>query len=600
MSTPKYSINSEPISSILAWINSGEIAIPEIQRPFVWSATQVRDLLDSLLHGFPVGYLIIWQNPTIQLRNGTSSAGKKILIDGQQRITSLMTALMNREIITKDYSKTRIKIAFHPQEMKFEVPNSVIMKDSMWIQDVATIFADHFSTYEFINHYCMKHPTVNPNELDQNLKRLLTIRYNPLGIVTLNSELDIETVTEIFVRVNSKGIGLGQADFAMSKIAVNEAYNGHHLRKAIDYFCHIAKNPSAYQLTVSRDKDFAQSPYLKQMEWLKDENDDLYDPSYDDMLRVAFTSEFHRGRLKDLVALLSGRNFETRQYEQAIIEDTFSRLHDGIMNFMNKNNFKTFIMKIIYSTGFIDSSLITSQMALNFAYILYLSLRKQNTPHADIERHVRKWYVMSVLTGRYSGTIETTIERDINQINMLGIKSYSDMVITQELSDVFWTVALPQLLTTSSINSPYFATYRAAQVYFNDKGFLSRNISVRDLISYKSDVHHIFPKDILKKAGMGKNLYNQVANYVITQSEINIAIGNKKPKVYFNEIWEQVRGGKQRYGNITTEAELRENFAMNSIPDGIENIEIDDYDTFLDKRRVLMAQKIRHYFESLG
>lgn len=600
MSTPKYSINSEPVSTILAWINSGEIAIPEIQRPFVWSSTQVRDLLDSLLQGFPVGYLIIWQNPTIKLRNGTSSAGKKILIDGQQRITALMTALMNQEVITKDYARTRIKIAFHPQEMRFEVPNSVIMKDSMWVQDVATIFTDNFSTYEFINNYCAKHPDVNPNELDQNLKRLLAIKYNPLGIVILNSELDIETVTEIFVRVNSKGVGLGQADFAMSKIAVNEEYDGHNLRKAVDYFCHIAKDPSAYQTTVSKDKDFAQSPYLRRMEWLKDENDDLYDPNYDDMLRVAFTSEFHRGRLKDLVALLSGRNFETRQYEQAIIEDTFSRLNNGIMNFMNENNFKTFVMKIIRSTGFIDSSLITSQMALNFAYILYLSLRKQGIPHAEIERYVRKWYVMSVLTGRYSGTVETTIERDINQINTSGIKSYSETVIAQELSDIFWEVALPQSLTTSSINSPYFAAYRAAQVTLNDKGFLSRDISVRDLISYKSDVHHLFPRDILKKEGMSKNLYNQVANYVITQSEINIAISNKHPKVYFGEIWEQVRGGKQRYGNITTESELLENFAMNCIPDGIENAEISDYEAFLEARRALMAQKIKRYFESLG
>ncbi len=99
---------------------------------------------------------------------------------------------------------------------------------------------------------------------------------------------------------------------------------------------------------------------------------------------------------------------------------------------------------------------------------------------------------------------------------------------------------------------------------------------------------------------MNKNQYNQVANYVITQSEINIAISNKHPKVYFGEIWEQINGGKQRYGNITTAEELEANFEMNCIPNGIENLDTDNYEAFLEERRVLMAQKIRRYFESLG
>src|SRR3954470_22984365 len=116
----KYSVNQHLIETLLAWINSGEIAIPEIQRPFVWDASKVRNLLDSLLRGFPVGYLIAWRNPDVRLKDGSKSSGKRILIDGQQRVTALMAALLGQEVVTKDYNTTRIKIAFQPTTKRFE------------------------------------------------------------------------------------------------------------------------------------------------------------------------------------------------------------------------------------------------------------------------------------------------------------------------------------------------------------------------------------------------------------------------------------------------------------------------------------------------
>jgi hypothetical protein len=153
-----------------------------------------------------------------------------------------------------------------------------------------------------------------------HLEKLRKIINNHVGIIELADDLDIETVTEIFIRVNSAGAELSQADFAMSKIAVNETYGGNMLRKAIDYFCHLAVAPEFLSRIEKGDKAFAASEFLPQMRWLKDVNDDIYDPTYTDMLRVAFTSEFGRGKLQDLVALLSGRNFETKQFEEAIAE----------------------------------------------------------------------------------------------------------------------------------------------------------------------------------------------------------------------------------------------------------------------------------------
>ena len=597
MPTQQYAVTQPPIQTLLAWIDSGEIAIPEIQRPFVWSAVKVRNFLDSLFQGYPVGYLIAWRNPDVKLKDGSSSSGKRILIDGQQRVTALMAALLAQEVVNKDYQKVRIRIAFHPIKCRFEVSNPAIVKDASWIPDIAHVFDPNTSLFDLVSAYCERNGGTTKDAIFRSIELLRGITSNQIGLIELDCDLDIETVTEIFIRVNSEGVPLSQADFAMSKIAVNETCGGPLLRKAIDYFCHLAVAPDAFPY-VQDDQEFARSEFFPQMVWLRDERSDLYDPSYTDMLRVAFTSEFKRGRLQDLVALLSGRNFETRQYEERIVEESFTRLKKAISRFMNETHFQRFVM-IIRSAGFVDSAMIGSQNTLNFAYILYLTLRDLGTPDAYIERYVRRWFVMSILTGRYTGSPETTFDYDIRQIHAQGIAAYAENLIRGELSDAFWEASLPQAMNTSVAFSPYFRLFQAAQVKLNDRGFLSRDITVRELIEVKSDVHHVFPRDYLKKNGLPRGQYNQIANYVVTQSEINITIGNKEPQVYFSELLEQCRGGKKRYGNITNPDELRVNLQAHAIPDGMERLTVADYPAFLEERRRLMARKIRGYFEAL-
>jgi hypothetical protein len=598
MSTQRYSVTPHPIETLLTWVKSGEIAIPEIQRPFVWQATQVRNLLDSLYRGYPIGYLIAWRNPTVKLKDGTSSAGKRILIDGQQRVTALMAALLGREVLNKDYLTIHIRIAFHPLLEKFEVSNPAIIKDPSWIADVAQLFSPEAKLLQITRDYAAANPGVNENNLFETLDKLRKIVHNSVGVIDLAEDLDIETVAEIFIRVNSAGSELSQADFAMSKISVNETYGGNTLRKAIDYFCHLAIAPDFHGVIQKNDPAFASTDYFAQMSWLRKENDDIYDPAYTDMLRVAFTTEFRRGKLQDLVALLSGRNFETKQFEEVIVEDSFTRLKVAVLRFMNETHFKRFLI-IVRSAGFVDASMIGSQNALNFAYILYLTLRDQKIPDADIERLVRRWYVMSVLTGRYSSSPESAFDLDIRQIHAQGVEAYADSIMQGQLSDAFWNTALPQAMVTSVASSPLFRVFQAAQVKLGDRGFLSRDITVRELIEVKSDVHHLFPRDYLKKQGLTRDQYNQIANYVVAQSEINITIGNKEPRTYFAQLMEQCKGGTKRYGNITSLDELRENMRINCIPDGIESMTVEDYPAFLAARRRLMAQKIKNYFGAL-
>ena len=598
MATQRYSVTPHPIETLLTWVKSGEIAIPEIQRPFVWEPTKVRNLLDSLYQGYPIGYLIAWRNPTVKLKDGTPSAGKRILIDGQQRVTALMAGLLGREVLTKDYETVRIRIAFHPQTEKFEVANPAIRKDVAWIEDVADLFAPDADLIELTEGYAARNPLADRKLVGKVLQKLGKIINNHVGLIELAEDLDIETVTEIFIRVNSAGAELSQADFAMSKIAANETYGGNMLRKAIDYFCHLAVAPDFLGRIEKGDKAFAASEFLPKMCWLKDVNDDIYDPTYTDMLRVAFTSEFGRGKLADLVALLSGRNFETKQYEDAIAEASFGRLKQGILSFINKTHFERITM-ILRSGGFVTSDLIGGQNAVNFAYILYLRGRAESVPAADLERLVRRWYAMSILRGRYTGSPETAFDFDIRQVEARGLVDYAESVIETELPESFWTGMLPQLMDTSSGQSPYFLAYKAAQVKLGDKGFLSRDITVLDLLMNRSDVHHVYPRNYLKKQGLARGRYNQIANFVLAQSEINIAIGDKAPEQYFKELAEQCAGGKKKYGGIIELDELRANLRMSCLPEPLLDGDVPTFDDFLAVRRTLMAQKIKAWFEAL-
>lgn len=598
MSTQRYSVTPHPIETLLTWVKSGEIAIPEIQRPFVWDATRVRNLLDSLYQGYPIGYLIAWRNPTVRLKDGTSSAGKRILIDGQQRVTALMAALLGQQVLTKDYETMRITIAFNPIDGKFEVANPAIQKNSVWIPDIADLFSPSAKLLQVTKSFAAANPGVDEDHLFGTLERLRKVINNHVGVIELAEDLDIETVTEIFIRVNSAGATLSQADFAMSKIAANDTHGGNMLRKAIDYFCHLAVAPEFAGSIEKNDPAFIASEYWPKIKWLKDANDDLYDPAYTDMLRVAFTSQFKRGRLQDLVALLSGRNFETKQYEDAIAEQSFNALKMGVLDFVNKTHFDRITM-ILRSAGLITNDLIGGQNAVNFAYILYLRGRAEALPAADLERLVRRWYVMSILRGRYAGSPETSFDVDIRQIDAVGLVPYVETVIESELPETFWTGMLPQLMDTSASSSPYFLAYKAAQAKLGDRGFLSRDITVRDLLLNRSDVHHVFPKNFLKKNGLQRGRYNQIANFVVAQSEINIAVGDLAPEDYFAQLREQVSGGAKKFGGIEDEAELRANLLENCLPEALLDGTLTDYDEFLSERRKLMSLKIKRWFSEL-
>lgn len=553
----KYNASNIALEQILGYIKSGEIAIPEIQRPFVWKPAQVRDLIDSLYTGYPTGYLIISQSPNMKLKDGSLSEGKKIMIDGQQRVTALMTAIMGMEIIDANFEKRRIKIAFNPladpakEEELFKVQDNAILKDKRWIPDIAELFTPTFDLWRFVNDYCVRNNAISGSELNKILMQLLDIKNRQIGVITLDKDLTIDEVTEIFIRINSQGAKLNQADFAMSKIAANTKYGGDILRKAIDYFSHLAVQPDWYA-DMAKDKEFMSSPFAVKLKWLKDDREDIFDPDYSDILRIAFMSKFGRAKMKDLVSLLGGRDFETRDYKEEIAEKSFEKLQEGILDLMSEYTFSNFILTI-KSAGFIAKKLINSQMTLDFAYTLYLLLN--NDPNFDksrIKHYVSKWYVLCTLTSRYIGSPETIMDMDIRRIKEKGFETYFKEIEEADLSETFWSVGLVQNLETSVINSPYFNVYLAAQIYLGDNALFTNGSKIGDLITVIGDVHHIFPKQyLIKNAWKEKSKYNQIANYTYVDTQVNKAISDDAPHIYFNKILSQCGTNVPVYGNIS-------------------------------------------------
>lgn len=603
MTGEKFTLMQYSVHAILGLIDAEDFVIPEIQRPFVWKRSQVRDLIDSLYNGYPTGYIITWKNPDVKTKDGGKANGKKVLIDGQQRVTALMAAISGREVLDDDFNKERIKIAFNPlaedETKRFAVQDASHLKDKKWIPDISVLFSAGFKQRAFENEYAKNNPEVDLDELSETLTKLKGIANRQIGVIELDATLDIDEVTEIFIRINSKGTALSQSDFVMSKMAADSTHNGSLMRKTVDYFCHLAAKPDFYSHLVN-DKEFQDSKYADKIKWLASDYDDIYDPDYGDMLRVSFMHQFRRGKLADLVSLLSGRDFVTKEFRDDIVEESYKKLDDGIMNFINKYNFSQFIMAI-KGAGFVSSKLLNSRMTLDFAYTLYLMLLNDpEISNTQIKRYVQKWFVLSTLTSRYIGSPETQMDRDMRNIGEKGFLKFLAEVEASALSESFWTVTLPQYLEISSINSPAFNTFLAAQINRNCNSLLMKGTKISDLITTSGDVHHIFPKAYLKKNGItNKTKYNQVANYIYLDTQVNKAISDDAPATYFTKVKEQCETKDIVFGNIATEEVLLENLKENCIPNNIFEMTVENYDDFLQERRKLMADLMRNYYESL-
>ena len=283
-----------------------------------------------------------------------------------------------------------------------------------------------------------------------------------------------------------------------------------------------------------------------------------------------------------------------------LAEESFAQLRTGILNFINKYNYESFVLTI-KSLGFISNRLLNSMMTLDFAYNLFLLLNSSNEiPKIEIKRYVQKWFLLSTLTSRYITSPESQMDRDIRAIQSKGFKQFFEENEEAQLSETFWNVGLVQNLETSSITSPYFNTYIAAQIFNGERSLLSNSSKVSDLITTMGDVHHIFPKEYLKQNGItDKSTYNQVANFAYLDKAVNISIGKQAPCEYFKDAKLQCENGEVKIGTITDIQSYYNNLQLNCIPQNIDEMDYNNYQEFLSERRKMMANKIKNFYYSL-
>jgi len=573
------------LSGLLHYIEIGDIALPDIQRPFVWSNAKVRDLFDSMYRGFPVGYFLFWENVaggiTKQIGVGSKqhNIARLLIVDGQQRLTSLFAVFRGRKVLDEDYKERQIEVGFRPRDGKFEVADAAIRRDPEWIANISDLWASQSSSRKLINDFIAKLAVKAPltaeveETIAHNLDRLIDLQKYPFTALEIASTVDEEQVADIFVRINSEGVRLNQADFILTLMSVfwDEG------RIALETFCRHSRQAPSPGSPPSPFNHFIQ-------------------PDPDQLLRVSVVYGFQRARLKSVYQVLRGKDMETGQYSPERRDTQFALLRAAQDEVLNLTHWHQFLSSLI-GAGFRSGEMISSQSALLYAYAFYLVGRKRfGLVEHQLQRLIGRWFFAASLTGRYTSSPETVMDGDLNRLKE--VKDAAGFVATLEgimaniLTNDFWTVTLPSNLDSSSARNPELFAYTAAQ---NRLGapvlFSHKNIS--DLLdpSIKTkkkalERHHLFPRAWLERQGVEDlKRINQVANFALLEWPENIDISDKPPSEYVPQILPRFQPEEWK--------RMHEHHAL---PEGWNTM---PYEVFLVERRKLMAAVIRKGFESL-
>ncbi len=601
MDFEKYGIERDNIKNILGYIESGQIAIPELQRPFVWKPKQIKELIESLYKGLPTGFIVVWSNESIKLKDGSTSVGKKIIIDGQQRITALRAVLLGQAVVTSEYNERNFQVAYNPFTEKFETYKPIHDKSSKWIKDISIFFNNnsYSETLKFVRKFVSENSDMNDDELLEKIDKIKKIADREVGVVNLSPKLSISEATNIFNLMNSKGTRLGQEDYIMAKLSSDEKYDGYYLWKTIDYFCKGMHDKKYIKEIKQKDPDFFNTEYYNAIKWVEKYDSNIYIPTYNDILRVSYATVFSEGILKKLSDLLDGRDFKTKSNEENIAKETFEKLKKGLFACVNEHNFKQFNL-FIEGTGFKYYKLINSQSSLNSAYVMYLNIRNNNLiDKIEICSYIQKWYIMSLLTGRYSSSSESVLDQDVRRVNERGFIEYFKELESTQLNNEYWNTLLIHSLESSSTLTPAYLVYLAAQIKNQTNSLFSSTITVDSIIKIKGDVHHIFPKEHLSHNGIkDQERTNQVCNYAYIDTNVNIDIGDNSPREYFSYVLKNSTPNNTM-GYVKSDKEFYKNLEDNCIPKEVLNYDFKNYESFLKKRRVLISKYIKEYYESL-
>lgn len=564
------------LATIIQQIEMGNIGLPDIQRPFVWPDTSVRQLFDSMYRGYPVGYFLFWANANIDNAKtiGTSSKQKfpnLLIVDGQQRLTSLYAVIKAQEIIRENYTKATIVIAFNPLEEKFEVPDAAIRKNPRYFQNISDIWQPNINIIKVINSFIENlKKTIDLTEQEQDniqnaFMQLKNLESYPFSALELSTNISEEQVAEVFVRINSQGKTLNQADFILTLMSVFWEEG----RKNLEEFCRLSRIPTKQ----------ASSPFNY-----------LIDPDPDQMLRVSVGLAFRRARLQYVYSILRGKDLETGEFSTNRRDLQFNILKTAQDKTLNVVNWHEFI-KAIKQAGFARQDYISSKNNLLYAYIFFLIGREDfKLDLYELKKLIAKWFFMSSITGRYTSSPETIMEMDLAKLRTVNdanaFKAVLNETIDSQLTNDFWDITLPMDLSTSSSTSPSLYAYYASLYVLNANGLFSK-LTVPDLLqeglrSKKSALerHHLFPKAWLNRNGITEQRdTNQIANFALVEWSDNISISDSHPSEYLPLYLTR----------ITNEQKL-EMYRNHALPDNWETL---SYFEFLTQRRKLIAGVIK-------
>lgn len=528
------------VQDLVSAVASGQVRLPDIQRPFVWTNAKARDLMDSMYKGFPVGELMFWENvdPEHSRAIGTSDksqAGSMQVIDGQQRLTSLYAVVKGVRVLRDDYEQEHIIIAFNPLTERFAVPDNGIRRSSEWIQDIKTAFASPIDARsDYIEALEKAH---GGERLQREYERRIEEAINRLGrvlayqfqVVQLKTEVGREMAADIFVRINSEGVKLSSADFILTWLSVFWEEG----RKQLEDFARGSRfTPQELSRWEEDDVRWTpKNPYL------------TLDPG--NVLRVVVAVGNRRAPLQDAYNALRGRDPRTREIVPENRERELAKLKDGQARALDPKHWDEFL-KVIERAGIRTSAMVTAKNAVIYGYALWLIGRTEfDVPVDDLREVMARWYFMAQITGRFSGSAETRAQEDLNRLDGLdrtpeAFREAIDSLVGTTLTEDWWSVTLPEDLHTSNMSGPAYTGYVAA-LNILDADVLLSNLKVKDWIDPSRrpvkgvEKHHLFPKDYLKQqlGVTSTRQINQVANQALVEWSDNIDISNEAPREYW-------------------------------------------------------------------
>ncbi len=521
------------LSGLLQYIDIGDIGLPDIQRPFVWTNAKVRDLFDSMYRGFPVGYLLFWENAEANGARAIGTDGKqhtphRLIVDGQQRLTSLYAVFRGKKVLDADYKERAIEIAFRPRDGKFDVTDAAIRRDPEWIANISTLWVSGFSSHKLVKNFIEQLSAKetlsdeDEEELAHSLDRLFDLQKFPFTALEIAPTVDEEQVADIFVRINSEGVKLNQANFILTLMSVfwDEG------RAALEAFCRSARQPTSGGAS-------SYNHFIR--------------PDPDQLLRVAVAIGFRRGRMKSVYQILRGKDVDTGQFSAERRDDQFTVLKEAQAHALDLRNWHQFLSALI-GAGFRSGEMISSQNSRLYAYAFYLIGRIQfRVAEYVLQKVIGRWFFAASLTGRYTGSPESTMDADLSRVSQVAdenefIRTIEDMMASVLTND-FWTVTLPANLDSSSARNPELFAFIAAQNRLNAPVLFSHK-KVAELLDpalhsnrKALERHHLFPRAWLERDGQTDlRQINQMANFALLEWPDNSDISDTAPADYVPNI----------------------------------------------------------------